>query len=141
MTIVEQARRSTTRPYSERSVCIFDKASFEPKLTFMAGDPEAARHELEEAAPEILASRIFPRGALEREVLVQSADLVAPDRVYALYRQVVAQPISLINLPTVCANPWVYQNLIRDPQFVAEVRADGRFVAFLEHYGLLGPEG
>ncbi len=139
--IIDGALRSTTRPYSERVICIFDKATFRPKLTYMTGDSALARRELEEAIPSIMSNRTFPRGAVEKVVLVQSADMVAPDLVYDLYRRVTEQPISLINLPTVCANPWVYANLIRDPRFQADVRADGRFVAFLEHHGLIGPEG
>lgn len=62
---------------------------------------------------------------------------VAPDRVYNIYRQVVESPISWTDLAKICVNPWIYPNLIRDPRFVKEVKEDGRFVEFLEHYGFL----
>jgi hypothetical protein len=44
-------------------------------------------------------------------------------------------------METVCANPWTYPNLLRTPGFVADVRKDGRFVAFLEHHGLIPKAG
>jgi len=135
--IIAQARDSATLPYTEMSMCIFDKAAFRPKLDLMSGDAALARREFEEAVPKILENDAFPRGAVERAVLLETADMVAPDRVYWLYRQIVAKPVSLIGMEAICANPWTYPNLLRDPNFVAEVRKDGRFVEFLEHYGLL----
>jgi hypothetical protein len=57
--------------------------------------------------------------------------------VYAVYREIIDDPISLVSMETVCANPWTYPNLLEDPQFVADVRKDGRFVEFLEYYGLI----
>jgi hypothetical protein len=117
--------------------CIFDKAAYEPKLLYMSGDSLAARRAFEETVPGILRNDSFPRGSVERLVLLQTADMVAPDRVYSIYREIVDSPSSLVSLPAVCANPWIYPNLLRDPGFVAEVREDGRFVEFLEHYGIL----
>jgi hypothetical protein len=70
-------------------------------------------------------------------VVLETADMVAPDRVFAVYRGIVEDPPSLVSLETVCANPWIYPNLLKDPAFIREVRADGRFVAFLEHYHVL----
>jgi hypothetical protein len=67
--------------------------------------------------------------------------MVAPDRVYGIYRQVTEEPISVVGMETICANPWTYPNLLKDPRFVAEVRKDGRFVEFLEHYGILPATG
>jgi TolB-like protein/Tfp pilus assembly protein PilF len=135
--ILERAKESTTRPYTEMSLCIFDRAAYQPKIDYLLGDSLAARREFEESVPKILANRAIPRGAVERSVLLQTADLVAPDRVYAVYRQVVAEPVSLVGMETVCANPWAYPNLLRDPNFVREVRKDGRFVKFMEHYRLI----
>jgi len=37
-----------------------------------------------------------------------------------------------VSLEVVCANPWTFPNLVRDPDFLDDVRRDGRFVAFLE---------
>ena len=70
-------------------------------------------------------------------MLLQTADLVAPDGVYSNYRQIVADPVWFVGMETVCASPWTYPNLLRDPRFIGEVRKDGRFVEFLKHYGLL----
>jgi TolB-like protein/Tfp pilus assembly protein PilF/predicted Ser/Thr protein kinase len=135
--IIEKARNSTMRPYTEMSMCIFDRASFKPKLDFMSGDVEAARREFENAVPGILKNDTFPRGAVEKSVLLETADMVAPDRVYDLYREIADDSISLISLEVVCANPWTFPNLLKDPRFVAEVREDGRFVEFLEHFELI----
>ncbi|MEZ5065924.1 MAG: hypothetical protein R3B81_14415 [bacterium] len=135
--IIRRAKTASMRPFTEMSMCIFDRAAFEPKLDFMLGDSLAARREFDEAVPRILGNQEFPRGAVERLVLLQTADMVAPDRVYSLYREIVGRPSSMIRMEVVCANPWTYPNLLRDPGFVREVRADGRFVEFLEHYGLI----
>ena len=136
-TIIDKAKTATTRPYTEMSMCIFDRAAFYPKLEFMSGDKEQALHSLETAVPGVLTNDAFPRGAVERSVLLETADLVAPDRVYDLYRDIVEDPVSLVSMETVCANPWIFPNLLRDPRFIQEVRQDGRFVEFLEHYGII----
>ncbi len=103
----------------------------------MSGDSAGARREFDEAVPGILGNQVFPRGAIERTVLLETADMVAPDRVYSLYQEISGRPASLVRMETICANPWTYPHLIRDPRFIQEIRTDGRFVAFLEHYGLL----
>ena len=136
-TILDRARDATTRPYTEMSLCVFDRAAFEPKLLFIEGDSTAARRAFDEAVPVILNNTAFPRGHVERLVLLQTADMVAPDRVYGLYRQISQAPAPPIRLAGVCANPWTYPNLLKDARFVEEVRADGRFVEFLEHYGVM----
>jgi hypothetical protein len=135
--ILARARQSTTRPYTPMSLCIFDRAAYQPKIEYLIGDSIAARRDFEASVPKILANRAFPRGAVERAVLLETADLVAPDRVYAIYRKVVEDPVSILSMESVCANPWTYPHLIRDPGFVREVRKDGRFVAFLEHLDLI----
>jgi hypothetical protein len=53
-----------------------------------------------------------------------------------LFSEIRKDPIFLVSMETVCANPWTLPNLLRHPGFLREVRADGRFVEFLEHYGL-----
>lgn len=135
--IIERAKEAASRPYTEMSMCIFDRAAFEPKLDYMSGDSLGARRAFEEAVPKILANNLFPRGAVEKAVLLQTADMVAPDRVYAIYRHVVEAPVSIVGMETVCADPWTYPNLLKDPGFIREVREDGRFVEYLQHYGLL----
>lgn len=70
-------------------------------------------------------------------MLLQTADLVATDRVYMLYRQIVQEPVSLVCMETVCADPWTYPHLLVDPGFLEEVRRDGRFLDYLEHFGLI----
>ena len=135
--IIARARNSTTRPYTEMSMCIFDKAAFRPKLQFMSGEPTLARRAFDVAVAQILQNDTFPRGAVEKSVLLETADMVAPDRVYGLFQEIREDPISLVSLETVCANPWTFPNLLRDPEFLREVRADGRFVEFLEHFDLI----
>jgi len=135
--IIATARESTTRPYTEMSMCIFDRAAYLPKLDFMSGNPVLARREFDDALVTILRNDTFPRGAVEKSVLLETADMVAPDRVYSVYREIIDDPISMVSMETVCANPWTYPNLLKDPRFVEDVRTDGRFVDFLEHYGLI----
>jgi len=96
-----------------------------------------ARKEFEDAVVKILKNDTFPRGAVEKAVLLETADMVAPDRVYSLYREILEDPIALVSMETVCANPWLYPHLLRDPRFIEEVRRDGRFVDFLAHFGLI----
>ena len=135
--IIARAQNESTRPYTEMSMCIFDRNAFKPKLDYMSGDTELARRELDEAIVTILRNEAFPRGPVERAVLLESVDMVAPDRVYSLYKEIVSDPVSLISMEVICANPWTYPNLLKDPRFVAEVRKDRRFVGFLEKYGWL----
>lgn len=135
--ILEEIRHSERRPINENSLCIFNTAVYEPKLDLMEGDTAAALREFDEVVLDVLQNENFPRGAVERTVLLQTADAVAPERAYTIYRQVIAAPVSMVSMETVCANPWVYPNLIRDPKFQQEVREDGRFVEFLDHYGFL----
>jgi TolB-like protein len=134
--ILAQARESTPRPYSS-AVCIFDRATFLPKLHFLSGDPEQARREVVEVIPKVLLNDTFPRGAVERGVLLETVDLVAPDLVYSVYRQIREKGVSAITFEGICANPWTFPNLLKDPRFIAEIREDGRFVEFLEHFELI----
>lgn len=76
----------------------------------------------DDALVTILRNDTFPRGAVEKSVLLETADMVVPDRVYAVYREIIADPISMVSMETVCANPWTYPNLLKDPRFVADVR-------------------
>jgi serine/threonine protein kinase/tetratricopeptide (TPR) repeat protein len=133
--ILVQAQASTTRPFTEMSLCIFDRATYQPKLDYLSGDPDLARSEFNEAVVRVMSDHSFPRSLTEREVLLETADLVAPDRVYDLFRDFADDPLSLVSMESVCADPWTFPNLLADPRFRAEVKKDGRFVEFLEHYG------
>ncbi|MCB0502604.1 MAG: hypothetical protein KDD32_07960 [Bacteroidetes bacterium] len=133
--IIEEVRKSSTRPIDENSMCIFNKAVYEPKLDIMEGDTASARKKFDDVVFDVIKNDKFPRGAVEKVVLLQTADMVEPERVYSIYRQVLEAPVTLVGMESICANPWLYPNLIKDPQFKAEVKQDGRFVEFLEHYG------
>ena len=136
--IIVYAKNSSVRPINEKSLCIFNKDVLTPKLEFMSGDKQLARKEFDEVLPVVLKNRTFPRGVIERSVLLETADMVAPDYVYKLFKELSSEPTSLVSLETVCANPWTFPNLIKDPSFIKEIRKDGRFVKFLEHYRFLG---
>jgi len=58
--------------------------------------------------------------------------MVAPEDVYNIYKQIISKQSSLVGIETVCANPWLYPNLLKDKDFIAEVKQDGRFVDFLK---------
>ena len=135
--ILAEAKKAVHRPVNEMSVCIFDKDVYQPKLFQMTGDSAAGRKLFEETVVKVLKNDRFPRGAVEKSVLLQSADMVAPDRVYAIYKEIADDPIAFISLEVICANPWTYPNLLKNPNFISDARKDGRFVKFLEHYGLL----
>ena len=66
----------------------------------------------------------------EEAVFLETADMVAPNRVYSLCREIVGAPVSMVSMESVCANPWTFPNLIADPPFAEDVRHDGRFVQF-----------
>jgi len=136
--IVAKARSESAKPITVKSgMCIFDREAFTPKLDFLDGNKLRARADFDRSVMKILANQEVPRGAIEQAVLLETADMVAPDQVYALYREIVGKPLSLLGLEVVCANPWTYPNLLKDPRFIAEVRRDGRFVQFLETYGII----
>jgi hypothetical protein len=43
----------------------------------------------------------------------------------------------MTSFESICADPWNYPNLMKNPQFIAEIRQDGRFVEFLQANGFL----
>ena len=135
--IIERTKSTAQMPYNKNAFCIFNSATYEPKLDYMLGDKTLARKEFEDIIPQVMNNEAFPRGPVERMVLLETADLVAPDQVYSIYKQVTSKPVSFASLETICANPWIYPNLIKDPNFIEDIRKDGRFVAFLEHYKLI----
>jgi tetratricopeptide (TPR) repeat protein len=134
---IEKVKAATSRPINEHAFCIFDKVAYEPKLFYMTGDSARARKIFDESMLKILTNNKFPRGAVEKSILLQTADMVAPDKVYSLYKEITSHTVSFMGLEVVCANPWTYPNLLKHPEFIKEVRKDGRFVKFLEHYKIL----
>jgi TolB-like protein len=135
--IIEEAKNAVERPVNENSICIFDKIAYLPKLYYLDGDTDLAKQAFNEALIKVFENHSFPRGSVERAVILEAADMIVPEQVYKVYRRVVESDISFIHMENICANPWIFPNLINHPDFIAEVRADGRFVEFLESYGYL----
>ena len=130
--ILTQAIEAIERPINEKSMCIFNKAVYGPKLDYLLGNKDHAKEAFYKDLPRVMNLNKFPRGAVERSVLLETADMVAPDEVYNIYKQITSKPTSLVGIETVCANPWIYPNLFKDENFIAEVKQDGRFVDFLK---------
>ena len=137
MEIVEKALLEIDKPIGELSGCLMDKAVILPKLRKLEGDPEEARRLYREARLIVEAKDNIDTRAYEKGALLETADVSAPEEVYDLYRDISDDLYKYVTLQTICANPWSYPNLLKDPRFQAEVRRDGRFVEFLEHYGFL----
>lgn len=136
-TLLHELQNIVLRPVNLNSICVFNAEVYLPKLDFLAGDSLGARTKLEDIALDVIKNPHFPTGAVERSVLVQAADLIAPDKVYSYYIKAIKNAQSITSFESICADPWTYPNLIQDPQFVAEIKEDGRFVAFLEEFGFL----
>lgn len=129
--IIASALEYKGRPINEQSVCVYNKSVYEPKLDYLLGNTELALEKFHNEIPRVMNLQKFPRAAVEREVLLQTADMVAPDEVYTIYKQVIEIPFSMVGLETICANPWTYPNLIKNKNFQKEIVSDGRFVDFL----------
>ncbi|MCB9319429.1 MAG: hypothetical protein H6570_09110 [Lewinellaceae bacterium] len=136
--ILTDVKDIVLRPINRNSICVFNPDSYLPKLDYLMGDTTDAKKLLEQAVVEVLENNTFPTAAVERSVILQDADLILPDEVYYYY-EIVAKNTSLSysRFESICANPWTYPNLIKDPQFIADVKADGRFVEFLTNFGFL----
>lgn len=135
--LLQQVKNIVLKPINHFSVCTFDPEVYLPKLDFLAGDKELAKEKLEEIAMKVVPNKSFPTGAVERAVLVQAADLVYPEKAYSYYKQITDNSISFLSFEAICADPWTYPNLIRDPRFIEEVKTDGRFIEFLKKFGFL----
>jgi TolB-like protein len=135
--ILEEVRNIVLKPINPNSVCVFNPQVYLPKVDFLSGEPEVAAQKIEALALPVLQNESFPLGAVERSVLLQAVDLILPEKVYYYYEQVVKQTISMTSFESICADPWNYPNLIKDPRFIAEIRQDGRFVDFLQANGFL----
>lgn len=135
--IINKAIANKTQPINEQSVCVFNKSVFEPKLEYFAGNTKEALEKFHKEVPRVMNLNKFPRGPVEREVLLQTADLIAPNEVYSLYKQISAMSYTMVGIETICSNPWTYPNLIKNPEFKKEIIADGRFVEFLKSNNIL----
>lgn len=130
--ILNEAIHAIERPINEKSLCVYNKAVYDPKLDYLLGKKELAREKFYKDLPRVMNLNKYPRGAVERSVLLETADMVAPDEVYNIYKQITSKPTSLVGIETVCANPWIYPNLFKNKNFIEEVKQDGRFVDFLK---------
>lgn len=135
--IILSAEKSKERPINEQSICIFNKVVYEPKLDYLSGKKEQARQKFYNDLPRVMNLSKYPRGPQERKIMLETADMVVPDEVYNIYKQITTKPVSFVGIETICANPWTYPNLIKNPNFIKEVKADGRFVNFLQHFKLI----
>lgn len=135
--ILAEVKNIVQRPINLNSVCIFNPDAYLPKLDYLMGDTAVAKQEIENVIMDIIQNDNFPTGAVERSVILEAVDMIMPEKVYYYYDLIVKNTISLTSFESICADPWTYPNLIKDPQFIAEVKTDGRFVEFLESYGFL----
>lgn len=135
--MLKEVENIVLKPINHYSVCTFDPQIYLPKLDYLKGEKQLAREKLEAVALNVIQNKSFPTGAVERAVLIQAADLIYPEKVYYYYKQVTDNTISFTSFEAICADPWTYPNLIRDPKFVEEIEADGRFVSFLQKFGFL----
>lgn len=135
--LLAQADEVVLKPMNPNSVCMFNPEVYIPKLDFLKGEVAVAEDKLEEITLPVLQNDLFPIGAVERSVLLEAVDMIHPDKVYYYYEQIVKNSLSMTSFESICADPWTYPNLLKDERFIAEVRADGRFVEFLGNYGFL----
>ncbi len=135
--LIEQAKLVVLAPVNPNSVCVFNPEVYMPKLDYLSGNKALATEKIEELAIPIIQNKSFPTGAVERSVLLQAIDLISPEKVFYYYEQIAKNTISMTSFESICADPWTYPNLIKDPRFIAEVKTDGRFSKFLESYGFL----
>lgn len=135
--MLNEVENIVLKPINLYSVCTFNPDIYLPKLDYLKGDEKLAAEKLEEVALKALQNKEYPTGAVERAVLIQAADMILPDKAYSYYKQVTENTVSFVSFEAICADPWTYPNLLKDPRFVAEIQEDGRFVEFLESFGFL----
>lgn len=135
--IIADIKQLVTMPVNLNSVCQFNSETYIPKLDWMSGDTIAARNKLEKVVVEALKNESVPIGAVEKTVVLEAADLIAPKRIYHYYELLSKEAYSYASFEMICANPWTFPNLIQDPQFIEDIRRDGRFVEFLQHFEIL----
>jgi TolB-like protein/Tfp pilus assembly protein PilF len=135
--VIEKAMHEISLPIRENSGCLVETALIIPKLYHVQGNYERAQKEFEVALMKSDQSEDANRRMWEKYILLECADMVAPDRVYQIYKDITSEPMGIVSLESVCANPWSFPNLIKDSRFQNEVREDGRFVDFLNHFKFL----
>lgn len=135
--ILNKMKGIVEMPVNLNSVCQFNSQTYLPKLDFLSGDVIGAKEKLDKAVLEAIQNESIPIGAVEKTVVLEAADLIAPESIYYYYELLTKQHQSFASFETICANPWTFPNLIKDPQFVKEVKTDGRFVEFLSYFGFL----
>mgnify|MGYP000542530183 CR=1 FL=1 len=135
--IIEKCFQNIDLPPNPLAACTFDTEMIRPKLYYMDDDPEKAREELRLAMNKLGSKPDSLLKYVEKAVLLEAADLVSPKLAYSIFKDIQSDPIRMVTLETVCASPWTYPRLMDNPDFQEDIRADGRFVTFLEHYGFL----
>ncbi|GAB5560695.1 MAG: hypothetical protein SynsKO_23420 [Synoicihabitans sp.] len=135
--ILNKAALQVEMPINPMAQCAFNPAVIKPKLHFLTGEREVARKDLQNALDQLEQKDPYYRKFVEKGVLLEAAEMVAPDLSYQIYRDIQDDPMRQVTFESVCANPWTYPNLIQDSQFQKEIRADGRFVEFLEAFNFI----
>ncbi|HSH10101.1 MAG TPA: tetratricopeptide repeat protein, partial [Oceanipulchritudo sp.] len=138
--IIRESFANIHLPPNPLATCTFDTEMIRPKLLYMSDDPEKAREDLRYAMNKLNNKPDSLLKYIEKSVLLEAADLIAPQLAYSIFKDIQNDPIRMATLETVCATPWTYPQLLANPDFQQDIRADGRFVAFLEHYGFLGSD-
>jgi TolB-like protein len=132
--VVEKALHEIGLPIRENSGCLVETALIIPKLHHLNGDFEKAQEGFEIALIKAGQDENAIRRAFEKWILLECADLIAPDRVYQIYKDLASEPMGAVSLESICSSPWTFPNLLKDPEFQNEVQKDGRFVEFLKHF-------
>lgn len=135
--IIGESFKNIYLPSNPLATCTFDTEMIRPKLHYMNDDPQQALADLQYAIRKLAEKPDSLLKYVEKGVLLETADLVAPDLAYSIFKDIANDPIQKASLEVICANPWTYPHLLEDPDFQKEVLADGRFVDFLKHYGFL----
>jgi len=135
--ILNKAAVQVEMPINPMAQCAFNPAVIKPKLHFLTGERDAARQDLQNALHQLEQKDPYFRKFVEKGVLLEAAEMVAPDLSFKIYRDIQNDPMRQVTFESVCANPWTYPNLIKDSQFQKEILTDGRFIEFLESFDFI----
>lgn len=133
--ILTESFHNITLPTNPLAACTFDTAMIRPKLHYMMNNRQAARDDLDYAIRKLESKPDSLLKFIEKAVLVEAADMIAPDLAYSLFLDIQQDTIRMVTLEIVCANPWSYPHLMDNPKFQKQVLADGRYVEFLRTFG------